>query len=175
MKSMANTKNLLRSQLRIMRDTLTPTEVNKLSDAITSNTIGLINWQDIQTIHIYMPLHEGNEVDTTKLASWIQKHHPLIRIASWTAGQNPEPIWLDNGKNTGDEQFDLIIVPMLGFNDERHRLGFGGGFYDRFLKTQSKLTVGFCYEFGHVNFDSEAHDVAMNYIVTDKAVYKPIP
>lgn len=172
MKDMTSSKQLLRSQLRLMRDSLRPNEVDTLSDKIIAQTVQLIDWQDVQTMHIYTPLRTAHEVDTTKLISWVQKHQPLVRIATWTSGKNPESIWLDDGRAAGEQQFDVVVVPSLGFNDEQHRLGFGGGFYDRFLKSQTKLRIGLCYEFGHVNFASEAHDIVLDYIVTNQETYK---
>ena len=64
---------------------------------------------------------------------------------------------------------------MLGFDKTGHRLGYGGGFYDKFLASQKKaLIIGLCYEFGHIKTDipHEPHDIPLQQIVTEKKVYK---
>ena len=68
---------------------------------------------------------------------------------------------------------DVLIVPLLAFDAERHRLGYGAGFYDRTIKgLRSVLTIGLAYEDQLCDkLPSEAHDVRMDMIVTDKKVY----
>ncbi|MEK9195764.1 MAG: 5-formyltetrahydrofolate cyclo-ligase, partial [Patescibacteria group bacterium] len=69
----------------------------------------------------------------------------------------------------GDEiQFDLIIVPMLAYDPvTKHRLGFGGGFYDRLLASQPEaVSVGVCFkEFAVENLPVEPTDIALDEII----------
>lgn len=60
---------------------------------------------------------------------------------------------------------DLIIVPGVAFDGKGNRLGFGGGFYDRFLFEHKAKTVALCYEFQVVNsIPKEEHDVEVDEI-----------
>jgi 5-formyltetrahydrofolate cyclo-ligase len=73
------------------------------------------------------------------------------------------------------ENIDTVVVPLMCFDKAGHRVGFGKGYYDRFLKRCSKdvKTVGVSY-FEPVDkiTDVETTDVALNVIVTPKKVYR---
>jgi len=70
-------------------------------------------------------------------------------------------------------QFDLVIVPLLGFDDKGNRLGRGKGWYDRFLALQPKaLKVGVALEIQRVeSIPVEVHDVALDVVFTEHATY----
>lgn len=53
-----------------------------------------------------------------------------------------EPI---SNERTAPDQLDLVVVPGLAFNKQGYRLGYGGGYYDRFLPQTFAYKVGFCY------------------------------
>lgn len=70
---------------------------------------------------------------------------------------------------------DVLIVPMLAFDANGNRLGYGAGHYDRTLACMAKkpLLVGVAYEFSQVEaVPAEAHDVKMDIIVTDGGLYR---
>lgn len=69
---------------------------------------------------------------------------------------------------------EILIIPGLGFNLEGKRLGRGKGHYDRYLSTHPEvLKVGIAFEFQIVKeLPWEEHDVAMNYLITEKNIYK---
>ena len=72
---------------------------------------------------------------------------------------------------------DLLLVPMLAFDRRGHRLGYGGGFYDRTiaqLRTLKEIvTVGLAFS-GQVRDDlpAEAHDMRLDWIVTESAALR---
>lgn len=68
--------------------------------------------------------------------------------------------------------FDLIIVPGVAFNKALHRIGYGAGYYDRFLKGKNAVTVGLFYEMQMADFSAEENDIALDYIITEKKIYK---
>ena len=64
-----------------------------------------------------------------------------------------------------------ILVPCLGYNVGRFRLGYGGGYYDRTLaRAPRPLTVGIAYASLAAQFASDAHDIALDHIVTERGV-----
>ena len=70
---------------------------------------------------------------------------------------------------------ELLLVPCLGFStgpgDVHHRLGYGGGYYDRTLAARSCKTIGIAYEAMHSeHFEPGPHDVPLDYIVTEDRV-----
>ena len=70
------------------------------------------------------------------------------------------------------EDFDLIIVPGVAFNDKLHRIGYGAGYYDRFLKGKKAVTVGLFYEIQKCEFIADSCDYPLDYIITEENIYK---
>ena len=72
---------------------------------------------------------------------------------------------------------DLILVPILAFDRNKYRLGYGKGFYDRYLnkyskKTSNILTVGVAFSFQkHHKLPINKNDVKLDYILTEKGFY----
>ncbi|MCL2226656.1 MAG: 5-formyltetrahydrofolate cyclo-ligase [Oscillospiraceae bacterium] len=69
------------------------------------------------------------------------------------------------------EKLDLIIVPALAFDKSGYRLGYGGGYYDRYLSDISAYTVGITrHRLLRDEVPREKHDVAVNCLVTEEIV-----
>lgn len=65
--------------------------------------------------------------------------------------------------------FDVVIVPVLAFDNDNHRLGQGGGWYDRFLATQPQAqTIGLAHAEFKTTFPHETHDIPLDFIVTEQ-------
>jgi len=65
----------------------------------------------------------------------------------------------------------VCVVPGLAFDKSNYRLGFGGGYYDRFLQNfngiSNSFSIGLCYNEFITDIPVEAHDQPVNIIVTD--------
>ncbi len=178
----------LRQKLKAQRLKLSSEEVNRRSQKIADQVLEILNppssrlrgasMISILSMHTYMPLEKQKEIDSKLLLKAIWTNQPSIKTATWRQPlQKFESVWINSSAppETVAEgyQYDLIIVPMLGFDDQAYRLGFGGGFYDSFLKTQTDaLKVGLCYEFGHVDFTPEPHDVSLDMVITENKIYR---
>jgi 5-formyltetrahydrofolate cyclo-ligase len=80
-----------------------------------------------------------------------------------------------NQKIVEAKKLDLIIVPGASFDKNGNRIGYGKGYYDRFLKTISKhaSTIGLCFEDNiEENIPTEAHDVKVDVVLTEKNTFK---
>lgn len=68
-----------------------------------------------------------------------------------------------------DDPAALVLMPGLAFDREGRRVGYGGGFYDRFLaRERGHPTLALCFDFQMVDsLEAEAHDVAVDQVVTD--------
>jgi 5-formyltetrahydrofolate cyclo-ligase len=105
-----------------------------------------------------------------------------MRISPWQSGDAvqpnrygiPEPV--APGELLEPFQLDLVLVPLLGFDRRGHRLGHGGGYYDRsfaFLNEQVRptepLLVGIAYDFQELEIvNEEPWDVALDFIATNR-------
>ena len=74
-------------------------------------------------------------------------------------------------KKISPEDIDLILVPGCAFNSNGYRLGYGGGYYDRYLPRTRAVTCGFFYEALKTEFLPESTDVPLHYIITEKTQY----
>jgi len=70
-------------------------------------------------------------------------------------------------------ELDLIIVPGVCFTKTGYRIGYGGGYYDRYLPGTTAVTAALAYSFQVVeNIPIENHDVAVGFIITDQGVIR---
>ena len=66
-------------------------------------------------------------------------------------------------------EIDVIIVPMVGYDTNKQRIGYGKGYYDRYLNTTNVICIGVAYECQKVeHICINEYDKAMNYIVTEQ-------
>lgn len=69
------------------------------------------------------------------------------------------------------EIIDLVIVPVVAFNQNRMRIGYGAGYYDRLLSKCNAHTIGLAFSVQQTNFDSfEITDVPLDMIITEREV-----
>lgn len=78
----------------------------------------------------------------------------------------PDP---DTAKFVEPEDIDVILVPMVAF-DGLHRLGYGGGYYDRFLPRTKALKIGIAFREQAARFPVSAWDVDMDMVITDAGI-----
>lgn len=75
---------------------------------------------------------------------------------------------------TGEEvdKIDLIIVPGVAFSEDLHRLGYGGGYYDRFLENSDAVSCGLFFEEQKGIFPTDTHDIPLDFIITEEKIYE---
>ena len=74
------------------------------------------------------------------------------------------------------KDLDVVIVPAVAYDKNCYRLGYGGGFYDRFLENLRKdaVTIGIAFDLQIFNeVPKEAHDAQLDYIVTESRILTP--
>lgn len=68
---------------------------------------------------------------------------------------------------------EVIVVPGLGFTAKGERIGRGKGHYDQYLENKKAILIGICFdEQIRAELPREAHDVKMNFVVTDRKIYR---
>lgn len=181
-----NRKQELRAELLERRAALTPEEVAEKSAAVTARVLELPHFEKAQTVMAYADFR--NEVQTggiinaalragkrvgLPVADRERKSMTVVRIEHYPddlesgAYGIPEPRPGLPGIETGE--IDLILVPGVGFDLDGYRIGFGGGYYDRFFRTIRRRTVkvGLAFDFQvRRTVHPDSHDRGVNYIVT---------
>ncbi len=76
------------------------------------------------------------------------------------------------GNETSD-QIEICLVPGVGFDEKGNRIGYGKGFYDKFLREFKGLKIGVCYDFQLVKeIPSNDHDIKMDFVITEEKIYE---
>lgn len=173
---MHSTKQAWRAELKRKRLDLTAQEVARLGASIVERLKTSMPWQEIKSLHCFEPIASQNEPDIVPFVRYLQAKYPELDIYT---SRKIDDVWQavhwDGDEPKTVPAFDAVIVPMLGFDDSLHRLGYGGGYYDRFLATQPQAQkIGVCFELGHVDkLPTEAHDIRMDIIITETREYTP--
>ena len=140
--------------------------------------------KNIKIVGGYFP--HNKEIDDLKILQTLEKKKYLITLPKikknsqmdffkWSFNQPlminkygiPEPI------SNNIRYPDLILVPLVAYDKKFNRIGYGGGYYDRYLKKISKrkkiISIGLAYSFQKV-FDVpiDNYDIKLDYIITDK-------
>lgn len=182
---------MTKSELRIIykekRRKLSLQKIDKYNDLI------LINFQKlrlppIHCVHTYLASLKLVEVDTCNLIRYLQFKNPEIKIAVPKVDHHAHSLYhfeyeeniqlMPNhyginepmeGKRIMPEQLDVVLVPLLAFDKKGFRVGYGKGFYDKFLADCriDVISIGLSY-FDPVDeiTDINDHDLPLNYCVT---------
>ncbi|WP_230414143.1 5-formyltetrahydrofolate cyclo-ligase [Collimonas silvisoli] len=101
----------------------------------------------------------------------VDNHSPL-RFVSWRPGE----AMAKDGFGVAIPASDVatapqaLLIPCVGFNRHKIRLGYGGGFYDRTLAPLPRpQAIGIAYSCALVEFDGAAHDIALDAVITEAA------
>jgi 5-formyltetrahydrofolate cyclo-ligase len=187
----ASEKKILRARLKALRSSLEINEYRSLNMSIMARCIELDEFTRAGTVHIYVS-SVNNEADTLGIIyhlfdlgkrvvvpRCIPEQHLIqhIQIESLNELKRShygimEPEY-SPGREIRLEEIDLVIVPLLAFDRRGGRLGFGGGYYDRFLNGCSCPKAGLAYSFQEMDhIPLEQNDCALNIIITEKEIIR---
>lgn len=176
-------KDYLRKNMISKRNKLSKKKVESLSSKIVNNILKSEEYKKAKNILIYSPIN--NEVDLSLLTNDGNKVFayprckgntltPLIPKDKNSFEIGPfnifEPMKL---KSKIMKDIDMIICPLICFDNKFNRLGYGKGFYDRFLKDKKCTIAGVAYSFQRVEeIITEKNDVKMDIIYTEECTQK---
>lgn len=174
-------KKTLRKKIIKMRLDMDDTTYHRLSHFIIEKLKQTDEFVSANTVAIY--LSYNHEVDTWTLIKEmlnkkilcvpvIDKNNQMhfVKINDLKCLQKNkygiyEPI---AGETIAKNKIDLIIVPIVAYNNNQYRLGYGGGYYDRYLFDYCGKTIGIAFQFQKVeDYYPEKHDIALNKIITE--------
>ena len=185
-------KEKLRARVLATRGALELDQVEIGAQAILERVLGLEAYRRATLIHAYISSRE-NEVDTRELIDISLEQGKRVAVPVLEQGKKTMAHALiesldvlvdgpwglvqpDLAKATlleKQEEIDLVVVPGIAFDRRGHRIGFGGGFYDRFLANLQVVKVGLCYDDLILQeIPNEAHDVPMDIVVAQTATYQ---
>jgi 5-formyltetrahydrofolate cyclo-ligase len=167
-------------------------EVAEQSQLIGDRFFASFDLVGVHTLHCFISIAKFNEIDTAPLFEKIWTDFPRIRTLAPLAnllGREMESCVYTSSTELAENEWgilepksgafarpleiDMVLVPLLCFDERGHRVGYGKGFYDKFLSRcrPDCVKVGLCI-FPSVNeiVDATAFDVKLDFCVTPEAV-----
>lgn len=174
-------KQRLRQILKQRRLAKSPHEITVKSEKMMCVLMQSSFFKTAKTIGAYSSIL--NEVETHLLIEACLNQHKLIalpKIQNTTMEFFKINSMKDLKKGTFNilepqglekvENFDIMIIPMLGFNLDKYRIGYGKGYYDHYLKSHDCLKIGLAFDDQQIDFKTEAHDISLDYIITENRI-----
>lgn len=184
-------KKALRQKNKEKRQKLSSEEIEENSLAIANNLLRLKVWEKTY-FHVFLPIVEQKEVDTEFVLQVLagkdkevvisksdfetrEMSHFLLTDNTKVVKNEyniPEPV---NGLPVPTEMIDVVFVPLLAYDKQGNRVGYGKGFYDKFLSQCKpdviKIGLSFFEPEEQIEDVSET-DVKLDFCVTDKDIFK---
>ncbi len=176
-------KPQIRKQALQQRNLLTEEDCARLSQKLLEG-FKTLDFLKIKSVHVFLPIQVKKEPDTFLLINWLRENHPEIEIIIPKA--DFESNLMSHHRYSGKEDLannhyhipepkdakltttkpDMVLVPLLAFDLKGYRVGYGKGFYDRFLQNLSTQKIGLSF------FDAitEINDVHLNDVRLDKCI-----
>lgn len=182
-------KTALRLKYKDLRNNLSEDTIEAMSLDIANQALQLPIWGKTY-YHIFLPIVQKKEVDTTFLLHILQgkdksiivsktnftsmeMEHFLLQENTVFKTSNygiPEPV---SGIEIQPETLEVIFVPLLAFDLNGHRVGYGKGFYDRFLQkcNSNSIFIGLSLFDAETQIPFEDTDVPLDYCITPHKIF----
>lgn len=184
-------KKELRAHYKELRNQLSQIEIEEKSLAIANEILKLPLWENTY-FHLFLSISEHMEVNTEFILHFLAgKDKEIVISKSDFATKEmthflltdntkikkneyniPEPV---DGLEVPTTKIEVVFVPLLAFDKKGHRVGYGKGFYDKFLMESKPETIKIGLSFFEAEEKIEdvfENDVKLDYCVTPKGVYK---
>ena len=185
-----NAKNIIRERYKELRNTLSPEDISAKSIAIANQLVNLPIWEH-SVYHIFLSIDKLKEVQTEYILHILQGRDKNIAVSksNFTTGRMshylltdttllsvntwgiPEPV---TGIQLQPNQIDVIFIPLLACDTFGNRIGYGKGFYDRFLDEcrPDTLRIGLSFFSPEETiFPTNTTDKKLHYCITDTNIY----
>lgn len=173
-------KKALRSAIRAQKRAMTEEEIQLRSQKLGEKFLASDAYRNAKTIYGYLPYNQ--EVRTTPMLAQALKDGKRVAVPK-VYGEEMKFIYLDDlsqvekgyagipepiaDEPIADDQTALVLMPGMAFDPQGHRIGYGGGFYDKFLCAEpGHPTLALCYEFQMLpHLETEEHDIPVDYVI----------
>lgn len=186
-------KKELRSIYLEKRKELLPDEQEGLSTAIV-NIFESISFSSLRLVHIYYPITGKHEFNSLLLKEHLLNRYSHLKFVLPKSNtedhsltnilwEKDTPLAMnqwgitepEHGEEIDSKLIDMVIVPLLAFDKKGNRIGYGKGFYDRFLADcrPDVLKAGTCYfEPEELLPEISEHDIPLDFCVTPRKIWK---
>lgn len=184
-------KNILRSKYKQLRDALNEQEIQRRSQQLIDLLINHFEFNE-KTVSLFLPITTKKEINTTPLLTVLPKLNARVGLSVSNFETNemthltytsntvlkenkygiPEP---QSGTLLPDSLFDIVLVPLLAVDYKGNRVGYGKGFYDRFLKScrTDCIFIGLhLFDVEQTLINTDTNDIPLHFVVTPKEVVR---
>ena len=179
-------KEKIREDYLMKRSEQNDEELEEKSSKIKEKLFSINEYKKAKTIMLYCSF--GNEVKTESIIKEMIEEKRVV-VPKIIQNKQMEPIEISkttlfkkndleisepiDGKTIDKNEIDIIIIPAVAFDFIGHRIGYGQGYYDRFLEGMGAKKIGVAFDFQLTKeIPAEAHDVKVDAVITDKRVLK---
>lgn len=173
-------KKELRRQIREKKRAMTKEQIESASRRLGELFVASKEYKQAKTIYGYLPynqevrtvpmleqaLADGKRVAVPKVYGEEMRFIYITDMSRVSAGYAgiPEPI---DDEPVADDPTALVLMPGLAFDPQGHRIGYGGGFYDRFLAQEPEHpTLALCYDFQMLpKLETEEFDIPVDCVL----------
>ncbi|WP_142784320.1 5-formyltetrahydrofolate cyclo-ligase [Changchengzhania lutea] len=181
----------LREKYTLLRQSITHQERENLSLSIANQVLKLPIWEHL-FYHIFLAIEEKKEINTDYILNILsgKDKNVLISKSHFKTGDMSHFLLTDNtiikknkyhipepvdGIEITEDKIEVVFIPLLAFDEQGNRVGYGKGFYDRFLAkckpTAIKVGLSF-FKAETDNIDVFESDVKLDYCVTPDHIYR---
>lgn len=188
-------KTAIRQKYKELRRSLSENQMEELSLAIANKVLQLLIWEKTY-FHIFLPIEEQKEVNTEYILHLLSGKDKEICISKSdfetrkmthflltdntkikkNAYNIPEPVdCLDASGEVSSNKIEVVFIPLLAYDINGNRVGYGKGFYDKFLAECNPNTIKIGLSFfepEELISDINTLDVQLNYCVTPNKTFK---
>ena len=184
------TKTELRKKHKALRNNLSPEDIDELSLSMANQVLKLPIWE-YSFYHIFLAIEEQKEVNTDYILNILsgKDKNILISKSDFETGDMNHFLLTDStvikknkynipapvdGIEISNRKIDVVFIPLLTFDKQGNRVGYGKGFYDRFLAKCKPETIKIGLSFFEAEteiIDVFESDVRLDYCVTPERVY----
>ena len=175
-------KKVLRRQIAARKRAMTREQIESASQRLAARLVQTDAYQNALSIYGYLSFNQ--EIRTMPILQRAIADGKRVAVPK-VFGDEMRFIWLDDLSQVAPGYYDipepiadgpvaddalaLVLMPGLAFDPEGHRIGYGGGFYDRYLASHPEhRLVALCYGFQLVDrLDCEAHDIPVDMVIAD--------
>lgn len=180
-------KSELRKLYKSKRTEFCSEQINQKSILILENLKKLPIW-DYSVFHVFVPIESQNEINTFPLIDFLFQNNKRVVVPMTFGNQmisceiKQDVMWERGNFNVPEPKdyleiskslLEVVFVPMLICDSRGNRIGYGGGFYDRFFETIEsnvvKIGINFFSPRNEV-FATEPFDIPVDYCVTSKEI-----
>jgi 5-formyltetrahydrofolate cyclo-ligase len=176
-------KSQIRKEALQQRIALSDEEYEQLNQKLLER-FKTLDFSKIKSVHLFLPILAKKEPNTFLMIDWLQANHPEIELLIPKAdfGNNLMQHYTYAGKGDlltshfqipepqqaklSDTNPDMVIIPLLAFDQQGYRVGYGKGFYDRFLQNITTQKIGLSF----FNAITAIKDVHLNDVRLDQCI-----